>query len=195
MRCYNNSDVASPQEMLKFWWGNLRKMEEQSYLDKFITEDEIVDILLQKCVAKLRLKENLEELHKLFQNFWMNSPAYDDVKEFFQKSSLPIYVVTNNGVEYVRVAMETNDLHPVGIVCGDMARAYKPHRELFEKALEISGYKAGEVLHIGDSMFSDVNGAKAAGILPVLLDREGKNRENGVKSIRSLLDVFDLFSL
>lgn len=44
-------------------------------------------------------------------------------------------------------------------------------------------------------MFSDVNGAKAAGILPVLLDREGKNRENGVKSIRSLLDVFDLFSL
>ncbi len=93
------------------------------------------------------------------------------------------------------MAMETNDLHPVGIVCGDMARAYKPHRELFEKALEISGYEAGEVLHIGDSMFSDVNGAKAAGILPVLLDREGKNRENGVKSIRSLLDVFDLFSL
>lgn len=194
-RFYKNSDAASPQETLDFWWGNLRKMEEQSYQDAFLTEDEIVDRLLQKCVEELHLKENLEELHALFQNFWTYSPVYDDVKEFFQKCSLPIYVVTNNGVEYVGEAMRVNDLHPAGIVCGDMARAYKPHRELFEKALEVSGCRAEEVIHIGDSVFSDVNGAKAAGIRPVLLDRKGKHQETGVETVRSLLEVFELVGI
>ena len=44
-----------------------------------------------------------------------------------------------------------------------MVRACKPHRELFDKALEVSGCNADEVLHIGDSYGSDVLGARAAG--------------------------------
>jgi putative hydrolase of the HAD superfamily len=53
-----------------------------------------------------------------------------------------------------------------------MVRAYKPHRELFEKALEISGCSADEVMHIGDSYISDVPGAREAGITPVLIQRD-----------------------
>lgn len=58
-----------------------------------------------------------------------------------------------------------------------MARAYKPHRELFEKALAVSGYPAGQAVHIGDSLTSDVAGARAAGIAPVLLDRSGAHAD------------------
>ena len=88
-----------------------------------------------------------------------------------------------------QVAMDDNDLHPAGIICGDMARAYKPHGELFEKALEVSGCKAEEVIHVGDSVASDVKGAQSAGIRPILLDRTGTKTVPGVTVIQSLAEL------
>ena len=51
---------------------------------------------------------------------------------------------------------------------------------------EISGCSAHEVIHIGDSMASDVAGARAAGIRPILLDRKGTQETDGVMVVRSL---------
>lgn len=102
---------------------------------------------------------------------WSKSPIFGDVADFFSRCLLPIYIVTNNGVEYVQVAMKDNHLNPAGIICGDMVRAYKPHKEIFEKVLEISGCHPDEAIHVGDSLRSDVAGAQNAGIRAVLLDR------------------------
>ncbi len=191
-RCYMNSDAKSPQEALSYWWENLKKYEEAAYLDDFITEDEIVDKLLDQFEGELNLKDNKEELHGLCNELWSKSPVFDDVKEFFETCPLPIYVVTNNGAEYVQVAMDDNGLAPAGIVCGDMARAYKPHKELFEKALEISGCTVGEVIHVGDSVSSDVKGAQNAGIRPILLDRTGEKVVPGVTVIKSLTELIEM---
>lgn len=194
MRIIKNSVLKTPQEALSYWWSNLKQMEEISYLDAYKTEDEIVTILLKRCENEIKLNYNLEELHKLFQDFWTYSPVYSDAKEFFEKCKLPIYILTNNGVEYVQECMRLNGLKPAGIICGDMVKAYKPHRELFEKALQVSGYQAGEVLHIGDSMSSDVKGALNVGITPILIDREEKQQYDSVKTIKKLTEIFDMIS-
>lgn len=194
MRIIKNSVLKTPQETLSYWWSNLKQMEEISYLDAYKTEDEIVTILLKRCENEIKLNDNLEELHKLFQDFWTYSPVYSDAKEFFEKCKLPIYILTNNGVEYVQECMRLNGLKPAGIICGDMVKAYKPHRELFEKALQVSGYQAGEVLHIGDSMSSDVKGALNVGITPILVDREEKEQYDSVKTIKELTEIFDMIS-
>lgn len=52
MRFCRNSDVTSPKEMLSYWWKNLKEYEEKSYLDNFMTEDEIVDLLLKKMCKR-----------------------------------------------------------------------------------------------------------------------------------------------
>ncbi|SHJ81176.1 HAD family hydrolase [Hespellia stercorisuis] len=192
IRIVKNSVLKTPQEALSYWWSNLKAMEEASYLDTYKTEDEIVTMLLEKCENEIKLNDNLEELHKLFQDFWTSSPVYPDAKDFFEKCELPIYIVTNNGVQYVQECMRINGLNPAGIICGDMARAYKPHKELFEKALQVSGCQAGEVLHIGDSMSSDVKGALNAGITPVLIDREPEKQYDSVKTIKELTEIIDL---
>lgn len=54
------------------------------------------------------------------------------------------------------------------------APVYSDAKELFEKALEVSGLRANEVIHIGDSMSSDVKGALSVDVTPILIDREGK---------------------
>ena len=190
-RCYKNSDVESPERMLRYWWNHLKILEEQSCGDNYKTEDEIVDILLELCVKEFHLKDNLDELHKLCQQFWVYAPAFEDAKPFLEKCPLPVYILTNNGISYVKKAMEDKGLQPDGIITGDMAKAYKPHRELFEKALEISGCTAAEVIHIGDSVTSDVKGALAAGIRPVLVNREGGKELENIPVVHSLLEALE----
>lgn len=191
-RCYANSDIESPEAMLSYWWGLVKAYEEKSYGDNFLTEDEIVDKILASCVQELHLKENLEELHRLCQRFWTYAPAFEDTGEFFKKCPVPIYIITNNGARYVEESMREKGLKPAGIICGDMARAYKPHRELFEKALELTGCRADQVVHIGDSEASDVKGALAAGIRPILLDRKGKVGKKSFPVVHSLAEVLTI---
>ena len=189
-RIWKNSKIEYPQKAVEFWWKNLKELEERSYKENFRTEDEIVDCLLEMLRREANLEDDFQELHRLCQRFWMYAPIFEDVKGFFDKCELPIYVITNNGVRYVHECLEHNGLRADGIVSGEMVQAYKPHKEVFEKALAISGYSAGEVLHIGDSVVSDVKGALAAGITPVLIDRKGKSECTQCRVIHRLTEMF-----
>lgn len=53
------------------------------------------------------------------------------------------------------------------------AGAAKPDPRVFESGLRAAGCAPDEAVHVGDSEENDVAGARAAGIRPVLLRREG----------------------
>ena len=63
---------------------------------------------------------------------------------------------------------------------------------MFNLALKKCGLSADEVIHIGDSISSDVKGASSIGIKPLWLNRFGKAVPDGVESIESLLNAFDV---
>ena len=83
LRIWKNSNFKSPEEIAASWWDQLKMMEEQSFGDTFLTEDEIVDHLLGKFEEEAGLVDDLSELQRLFQRFWMYAPIFEDVKEFF----------------------------------------------------------------------------------------------------------------
>jgi len=66
--------------------------------------------------------------------------------------------------------------------------AAKPSPRVFVRALAIAGVEPGDALHVGDKVDNDVEGAAAAGIRGVLLQREG-DPPPGVESIRSLQEL------
>jgi putative hydrolase of the HAD superfamily len=68
----------------------------------------------------------------------------------------------------------------------------KPHPAIFRRTLEALGVAPGEVLHVGDSVGDDVEGARAAGVRPVLLDRAGTKRIEGCAVIRGLGELAGL---
>lgn len=189
MRTYKNSSIESPQAMVEYWGKLQSEYEEKCVGESYMTEDEIVIKLLEVCQKEIHLKENIEELHRLFQRFWMYAPAFSDTAEFFVKCIAPIYVISNNSKQYIEVSMKEKGLHPAGIICADMVKAYKPNKAIFEKALEVSGCQPGEVVHIGDSYTSDVLGAVEAGIKPILVDRTGKWNRESFRVVRSLPDA------
>jgi putative hydrolase of the HAD superfamily len=79
-----------------------------------------------------------------------------------------------------------------GLVDGAVASATvgiaKPSPAIFMVALDALGVAPGEAVHVGDSVESDVEGARAAGIRPVLIVRYGDG-PRGVELIRSLAEL------
>jgi putative hydrolase of the HAD superfamily len=72
----------------------------------------------------------------------------------------------------------------------------KPHRRIFEWALGEAGVPAETVLHVGDHVDADVEGATAVGIGAVLIDRDGRHAPDavpaGIPVIRSLDELLPL---
>jgi putative hydrolase of the HAD superfamily len=75
-----------------------------------------------------------------------------------------------------------------GIVTSAEVGAPKPDPRVFERALAIAGVAASEALHVGDKVDNDVEGAAAAGVRGVLLQREGEPPA-GVEAVRSLREL------
>lgn len=70
--------------------------------------------------------------------------------------------------------------------------AAKPDPLIFHLALERLGIVAEQAVHIGDSLREDVEGALAAGVFPLLLDRSGAIPDNGqLTVIQDLHQLFD----
>jgi putative hydrolase of the HAD superfamily len=60
-----------------------------------------------------------------------------------------------------------------GVVTSAESGSRKPDPEIFRIALELAGCEAGEAVHVGDTPEEDSDGARAAGIPHLLLDRSG----------------------
>jgi putative hydrolase of the HAD superfamily len=77
-----------------------------------------------------------------------------------------------------------------GVVTSAEAGARKPDPAIFAHALKLAGVGADRAVHVGDSDEEDVRGARAAGIEPVLLRRDGSaTPAPGVRTIASLIEL------
>lgn len=190
-RICKNSNFHDPKQVQRFILDNRRRYEADSYLDGYLTEDEIVDQLIGDMEAQIGLTEEPAILRDLIRRHWINAPVFPDARIFFERCPVPIYIITNNGMTYMERALAQNGLHAAGVVSADTVRSYKPHREIFDEALRLSGCAPEEVVHVGDSYGTDVTGARAAGIRPVLLQR-GCRRHDGVEIVDDLVQALDL---
>jgi putative hydrolase of the HAD superfamily len=132
--------------------------------------------LRQRCAAivseKLGLEISVDELVEAIRFF-----AYPDAVpalSALRERGLELVAVSNWDCSLSRV-LERCGLGGLldGTVTSAGAGARKPDPEIFAAALELVGCRPDEALHVGDTEEEDVEGARAAGIRPLLIDREG----------------------
>ena len=75
-----------------------------------------------------------------------------------------------------------------GVVTSAEVGAGKPDPRVFERALQVAGAEPAEALHAGDKVDNDVEGAAAAGVRGVLVQREGVPPP-GVEAVASLSEL------
>ena len=86
--------------------------------------------------------------------------------------------------------MKNLELKPKGIISSETTHYYKPAKEMFEKALEITKLKASEAVYIGDSYNKDMQSAKSVGMRAFLIGHKDIE-DPDITCIDSLLDVFE----
>jgi putative hydrolase of the HAD superfamily len=143
--------------------------------------------LRERCAAivsqKLGLEISVDELVEAIRFF-----AYPDVVPALSElrdRGLTLVAVSNWDCSLPRV-LERCGLDGLldGTVTSAVAGSRKPDPGIFGAALELAGCDPSDALHVGDTAEEDVVGANAAGIRPLLIDRDG-----GEGDISSLEEV------
>lgn len=84
-------------------------------------------------------------------------------------------VVVSNWDASLPEVLERTGLAPLldAVVTSAAVGFAKPAPEIFTHALGVAGIAAQDAVHVGDSLAEDVAGARACGITPVLVRRDG----------------------
>src|SRR5262245_58852531 len=126
------------------------------------------------------------------------SPALrPGTREFLDHVTLPICVVSDADRDDLDAAMALHGLTFAAVVSSEDVGRYKPDKAMFAHALDALGLAADEVLHVGDSITTDVHGAHAAGIRAVWVNRRGEKTPanapiaHEIADLRELLPIID----
>lgn len=187
-----------PVEISKAWdkarkhWENRYKALDPSW------NDEIAFAFDVFVLRELGLRGNVEEEAQYMVENWAdyaNPVLYPDTEPclaWVKGLSLKLGVVSNSQNE----TMLTQLLSKVGIaqhfdciISSGTVGCEKPNPRIFEVASQRIGLDATSLVHVGDNYDADVLGAKAAGIMPVLIDRSGKHPGKDCTIVNSLLDL------
>src|SRR5918995_2995746 len=68
----------------------------------------------------------------------------------------------------------------------------KPDPRIFDMALDALAVPAAHAIHVGDTPGADVDGARAAGVRPVLIDPYDFHSDLDVERVSSLVDVVEV---
>jgi 2-haloalkanoic acid dehalogenase type II len=174
-RIKQNSDTeASVNEVGYYWIKEFNQLLTLSHGEHFLSQRQVSTESLRNTLKKFDSDANEDELLELMFHHWKNPAMFTDAVDFFENNHLPVYLLSN--VDYLDITEAINLLHLKvdGVITSEHVRAYKPHQDMFHYALEVSGLSAEDVLHVGDSLTSDVFGAYRAGIKSVWLNRSAK---------------------
>lgn len=172
-----------------FWWNEFQTMFMNSYGTAFETQRVLERKSLEKTLNEFHSKADPAELSEMMFAHWVKPQIFDEAKQFFEECPVPVYIVSNIDTADILKALDFHDLKPAGVFTSEDARAYKPRKELFQLALGSTGLNCDEVVHIGDSLSSDVRGAGEAGINAIWLNRSHKVVPDGVTAIENLLEA------
>ncbi|MFA9378784.1 MAG: HAD family hydrolase [Lachnotalea sp.] len=190
-RLFETGTVEHKSDIGSFWWNEFQTMCKNSFGDKFQTQRALEQQSLIKTIHKFQSTENANELSNLLFEHWVKPPIFPESKEFFEKCPVPIYIVSNIDREDILGAIHFHDLKPINIFTSEDAKSYKPRKELFELALANTGLEPNQVVHIGDSMSSDIKGASEVGINTIWVNRSKKEVPRNIVAVTNLLEVFD----
>jgi HAD superfamily hydrolase (TIGR01662 family) len=109
-----------------------------------------------------------------------------------------IGVVTNMDIDQLAHLLGVSGLGPeIDFALGsEEMRSCKPDRRIFSEAVDRAGSAPARTLFVGDSVFQDIEGAKRAGLRPVLVSRRADGQVppgmEPVPVLRAIPDLLDM---
>lgn len=176
------------------YWGNVfQEACRLSFGDGFQTQRQLERASLSQTIRTFRSSADCNALSQLLFDRWQSPPAFEDSGDFLAGCPVPVYIVSNIDRVDISAAIRHHNFSAAGVFTSEDAKSYKPRPELFRLALAETGLAPCEVVHIGDSLTSDVGGAAPLGIPALWFNRNSRPVPAGVRSISSLAEVSQIF--
>ncbi|NQX60649.1 HAD family hydrolase [Paenibacillus qinlingensis] len=157
-----------------YWWNAFSQNFQSSYGDNFKTQREIEICSLADTIAFYKSSENPRELSEILFKHWQCPQLFEDAKTFLERIRTPKIILSNIDRHDIQSAIHHNGLSFENMITSEDVKSYKPRPEMFQKALMTYNLHPSEVLHVGDSLTSDVAGAQRAGIKVAWINRSNK---------------------
>ena len=172
--CAVSTQCPDPKDIASFWWKTFRSLFDNSFLDTFQTQRQLeslsIDIVLKHFDCPMRTDSIDIELFE----YWGKPDIFPETKDFLSKCPLPVCIVSNIDREDIEKAIKHHEFSFDMLVTSEDAKSYKPRKEIFQMALEKMKLSPSQVLHIGDSLSSDISGSVNCEIDSFWLNRKEK---------------------
>jgi FMN hydrolase / 5-amino-6-(5-phospho-D-ribitylamino)uracil phosphatase len=113
-----------------------------------------------------------EEAFEVFYRARNEVVLYDDVRPALDRlmREYRLFAISNGNANLRAVGLEK---YFEASLAAREAGVLKPHPRIFDILLQRAGLRPDQAAHVGDDQEADVEGARAAGMLPVWLNRGG----------------------
>lgn len=187
----NTGNGADKSAIGSYWWKIFQELYMNSFGNNFKLQKELEIESLEMTLKKFESDASADELSKKMFEHWRKPPIFEDAASFLESCDIPYYIVSNIDTDDVTAAIHYHGLAPVQIFTSEAARSYKPRTELFEMALKETNLNPKEIVHIGDSLSSDMKGAANLGINTIWMNRNNKEIPDGVVAVVSFADILN----
>lgn len=175
-------------------WGEkfFALVDESNHRD-FRTLVECERISLIDTVAEYGVIIDPAPYVEMLEAYWRAPPVHPEVTDFVAALTLPVCIVSNADEKAAQTALKRNGLSFAHVVTSEGARSYKPDGGIFRFALRRTGWRPDRVIHVGDSLHSDVKGAQTAGLHSGWVCREDRIHDIGEaapdRTFRNLMEL------
>ncbi|GAA0973919.1 MULTISPECIES: HAD family hydrolase [Nocardiopsidaceae] len=145
--------------------------------------------------------QHCDDLYRLYleahRSAWRVFPDTVAALNALGSAGYRLAVLTNGAESLQHAKLQALELTPYfhAVVCADTAGAGKPDPRIFHMTAQRLGVDPAACWHVGDQIQSDGVGAVASRMRPVLIDRHGRPRVEGVTTIGGLDELLRMVGL
>jgi len=152
------------------------------------------DALVLKHLGIVENAELARTVQSKWDQFTDNTlyPEVRDVLTELKTRGLKIGLTSNAYEEEINACLQQAGLESTAfdiIVGVDAIGKMKPHPDVFKYALHKLNVEPEETVFIGDSVEVDYKGAENVGMYALLIDRTEKQKQSGLRTIKSLEEI------
>lgn len=187
----NTGNCTDKSTIGGYWWKVFQELYMNSFGNSFKSQKELEIESLEMTLKKFESNASANELSQKMFEHWRKPPIFEDAANFLGSCDIPYYIVSNIDTDDIITAINYHGLTPVKVFTSEDAKSYKPRTELFEMVLKETNLSPQEIVHIGDSLSSDIKGASNLGINTIWINRNNKEIPDGVVSAVSFADILN----
>ena len=181
------------------WWSSLfSRLCRQSVGPSFRPQKELELASLRDVLEHFRADLDPGALSQALYDYCRRPAMSPESRSVLEQCDVPVCLVSNIDNAELLSALRHNGLSFEHVVTSEDCRAYKPRPEMFREALSALDTAVDQVLCVGDSLGSDVAGARAMEMPVLWINRTGRTVPAGkdepdyvASDLTGLLDVLN----